>query len=59
MTDVQVCLVTAPDEEAALSLAKRLVEEKLCACANLVSGGPVDLSLAGPSRGRRRGVADH
>lgn len=38
MTDVRVCLVTAPDEETALSLARRLVEEKLCACANLVSG---------------------
>lgn len=38
MTDVRVCLVTAPDEATALGLARRLVEEKLCACANLVSG---------------------
>ena len=33
-----VVLVTAPDRETARSLAGRLVEERLAACVNVVSG---------------------
>ena len=35
---VQVVLVTAPDPEAAARLARRLVEEGLAACVNLIPG---------------------
>ena len=35
---VHVVLVTAPDPEAATQLARRLVEEGLAACVNLVPG---------------------
>lgn len=38
MSDVCVCLVTAPSREKAVELAKALVGEKLAACANLVPG---------------------
>ncbi|MCL1940010.1 MAG: divalent-cation tolerance protein CutA [Desulfovibrionaceae bacterium] len=30
--------ITVPDEETARSMAKRLVEERLCACANILPG---------------------
>jgi periplasmic divalent cation tolerance protein len=36
--DVRVCLLTAPDAEAARRLARALVEERLAACVNLVPG---------------------
>ena len=35
---VQVVLVTAPDREVALQLARTLVEERLAACVNVVPG---------------------
>ena len=35
---VHVVLVTAPDPEAATQLARRLVDEGLAACVNLVPG---------------------
>lgn len=35
---VRVVLVTAPDAEAAGRIARALVEERLCACVNVVSG---------------------
>ena len=35
---VRVVLVTAPDAEVAASLARRLVEERLAACGNVVPG---------------------
>ena len=39
MTDeVRVVLMTAPDMEVALELGRRLVEERLAACANIVPG---------------------
>lgn len=34
----QLVLCTCPDQESALRLAERLVEERLAACANLVPG---------------------
>jgi periplasmic divalent cation tolerance protein len=33
-----VVLVTAPDAETAAGIGRRLVEERLCACANLLPG---------------------
>jgi periplasmic divalent cation tolerance protein len=36
MTDAVVLLVTAPSAEAAAVLARTLVEERLCACGNVV-----------------------
>src|SRR5512136_1206754 len=36
MTDAVVVLVTAPSAEAAAVLARTLVEERLCACGNVV-----------------------
>ena len=39
MTDeVRVVLMTAPDMEVARELGRRLVEERLAACANIVPG---------------------
>lgn len=38
MTEVRVVLVTVPDEESGLALARSLVDERLVACANLVPG---------------------
>ena len=38
MTDARVVLMTAPDRSAAEQLARRLVEERLAACANLLPG---------------------
>jgi periplasmic divalent cation tolerance protein len=38
MTDARVVLVTAPDEETAVGLARTLVEERLIACGNVVPG---------------------
>ncbi len=38
MTDVIVCLITAPEGEPAKRVAKALVEEKLAACVNIVPG---------------------
>jgi periplasmic divalent cation tolerance protein len=38
MTDTRVILVTAPDREVALDLARRLVDESLAACGNVVPG---------------------
>jgi len=38
MTEVMVVLVTVPDEESGLALARSLVDERLVACANLVPG---------------------
>lgn len=35
---VRVVLVTAPDAEVAGRIARALVEERLCACVNIVSG---------------------
>jgi periplasmic divalent cation tolerance protein len=37
-SDVQVTLVTAPDEDVARRIARALVEEGLAACVNLVPG---------------------
>ena len=36
MSDVRIVLITAPDREAAATLGRALVEERLAACANLV-----------------------
>ena len=36
MTGALVVLITAPDEEKAAAIARKLVEERLLACANLV-----------------------
>jgi periplasmic divalent cation tolerance protein len=36
MTDAVVVLMTAPSEEVAVAVARKLVEERLLACANLV-----------------------
>lgn len=36
MTDICLVLVMAPDAEAAGELARRLVEERLAACGNIV-----------------------
>lgn len=38
MTEVRVVLVTVPDEESGLALARSLVGERLAACVNLVPG---------------------
>lgn len=38
MTDAIVVLVTAPSAEQAAELARALVEERLAACGNVVSG---------------------
>lgn len=38
MTDVRVVLVTAPDGETAADLARKLVDDGLVACVNLVAG---------------------
>jgi len=38
MTDTRVVLVTTPDAEAARSLARELLAERLVACGNVVSG---------------------
>lgn len=35
---VCLVLVTGPDEEAMAELGRRVVEERLCACANVVPG---------------------
>ena len=37
-TVVRVVLVTMPDEASAATLARLLVEERLCACVNIVPG---------------------
>ncbi len=37
-TDKLVVLITAPDPEEASDIAKKLVEEKLAACVNIVPG---------------------
>ena len=37
-TDARVVLLTAPDAEVAERIARALVEERLAACVNLVSG---------------------
>jgi periplasmic divalent cation tolerance protein len=36
--EVRVAFITAPDEEAGTRIARALVEERLVACVNLVSG---------------------
>lgn len=36
MSDVRIALITAPDQAAAATLGRALVEERLAACANLV-----------------------
>lgn len=36
MTDTRVVLVTAPDADAAVALARALLEERLIACGNVV-----------------------
>jgi periplasmic divalent cation tolerance protein len=36
MTDFRIALVTHPDLQTASRLARIIVEEKLCACANLI-----------------------
>ncbi|HEU5210682.1 MAG TPA: divalent-cation tolerance protein CutA [Longimicrobiales bacterium] len=38
MTSARVVLVTAPDMNTAETLAERLVDERLAACANIVPG---------------------
>ena len=35
-SDVRVVLVTAPDDETSLRIARALVEERLAACVNIV-----------------------
>ncbi len=37
-TEVRTVLMTAPDPETATALGRRLVEERLAACVNLVPG---------------------
>jgi periplasmic divalent cation tolerance protein len=37
-SDVRVVLVTAPDRDVAVALARRLVEENLAACGNVIPG---------------------
>lgn len=37
-TDVHVVLVTAPDREAAAELVRRLLDERLVACGNILGG---------------------
>jgi periplasmic divalent cation tolerance protein len=36
--EVRVAFITAPDEEAATRIARALVEERLVACVNVISG---------------------
>lgn len=36
MSHVRVVFMTAPDEETAAKIARTLVEERLCACVNVV-----------------------
>ena len=36
MTHVRIVLSTAPDEETAAKIARALVEERLCACVNVL-----------------------
>ncbi|MSQ01174.1 MAG: divalent-cation tolerance protein CutA [Myxococcales bacterium] len=36
MTDIRLCLMTAPDEETAARLVRTVVEEGLAACGNLI-----------------------
>ncbi len=38
MTDVLVCLITAPEGEPSAKIARALVEERLAACVNIVPG---------------------
>lgn len=38
MTDVRVVLVTAPEAETAEAICRTLLEERLIACANVLSG---------------------
>ena len=38
MTEFVVVLVTAPDEAVAAEIARALVEERLAACVNILSG---------------------
>lgn len=38
MSDVRVALVTAPTDEVAISICRSLLEERLIACGNVVSG---------------------
>ena len=38
MTEIRVVLVTVPDEETGLSIARTLIQERLAACVNLVPG---------------------
>ncbi len=38
MTDVRVVLVTAPEAEVAEAICRTLLEERLIACANVLSG---------------------
>jgi hypothetical protein len=54
---VRVVLVTAPDAETAARIARRSVEERLIACANLVPGIRLDLPLGGAGSRTRRGAA--
>jgi periplasmic divalent cation tolerance protein len=37
-SDVRTVFVTAPSEEVAAQIAKTLLEERLCACVNIVPG---------------------
>ncbi|RMG67095.1 MAG: divalent-cation tolerance protein CutA [Nitrospirae bacterium] len=38
MSDFNLIIVTAPDEEVAASIAKTIVEERLAGCVNIVKG---------------------
>lgn len=38
MSEVRVVLTTAPDEEVAASICRTLLEERLIACGNVISG---------------------
>jgi len=38
MTEITVVLVTVPEEEVGLTIARTLVQERLAACVNLVPG---------------------
>lgn len=38
MTDFRIVFVTLPDHQTGLEIARAVVAERLCACANLVGG---------------------
>lgn len=38
MTDLRIVFVTLPDHQLGTTIARAIVAERLCACANLVNG---------------------